>query len=221
MVEDMIQGALFDFSGTLFHLEPTADWLADDPRRDDLLALLTASTRSAEHLPAELAADWARRDLDPETHHSVYVAALTTSDLRVEPALAERLYARMTDPGSWRPYPDTVAALRRLRAAGVRVAVVSNIAWDVREVFRRNDAEELVDEFVLSYVEGVMKPDEKIFTVACQRIGVEPGRTLMVGDSEEADGGAVAVGARFALVDPLPVAERPDALLEILTAEGL
>lgn len=217
----MIRGVLFDFSGTLFRLEPGPEWLADDPRRDDLFALLTASTRAADHLPPELAEDWARRDLDPETHRSVYLAALTTSDMRVEPAVAEVLYERMTDPASWQPYPDTVAALRRLRAAGMRVAVVSNIAWDIREVFRRHGAGDLVDEFTLSYVEGVMKPDAKIFTVACQRIGVEPEQALMVGDSEEADGGAVAVGARFALVDPLPVAERPDALLKVLATEGI
>lgn len=217
----MIRGVLFDFSGTLFRLEPGREWLADDPRRDDLFALLTASTRSADHLPPELAADWARRDLDPETHRSVYLAALTTSDMRVEPAVAEVLYERMTDPASWRPYPDTVETLRGLRTAGVRVAVVSNIAWDIRAVFRRHGAEDLVDEFVLSYVEGVMKPDAKIFAVACQRIGVDPEQALMVGDSEEADGGAVAVGARFAIVEPLPVAERPDALRDVLAAHGL
>ncbi|HEX2131634.1 MAG TPA: HAD-IA family hydrolase [Actinophytocola sp.] len=217
----MIQGALFDYSGTLFRLEPGPEWLADEPRRDELFALLTASTRSAEHLPAELADDWARRDLDPETHRAVYLAALTTSDIPVAPDVAEVLYARMIDPASWRPYPDTVPTLRRLRAAGVRVGVVSNIAWDIREVFRRHDAEDLVDEYVLSYVEGVMKPDAKIFTVACQRLGVDPERTLMVGDSAEADGGAVAIGAEFALVEPSPVAERPDALLDVLGARGL
>jgi HAD superfamily hydrolase (TIGR01493 family) len=217
----MIQGVLFDYSGTLFHLEPGPEWLADDPRRDELFALLTASTRSAEHLPPDLADDWARRDLDPETHRSVYLAALTTSDIPVEPRVAELLYARMTDPASWQPYPDTVPALRRLRDAGVRVAVVSNIAWDIREVFDRHGAADLVDEIVLSYVEGVMKPDEKIFTVACQRLGVEPERTLMVGDSEEADGGAVTIGCDFALVEPLAVADRPDALLKVLATQGL
>ncbi|OLF12484.1 HAD family hydrolase [Actinophytocola xanthii] len=217
----MIEGVLFDYSGTLFHLEPGPDCLAEDPRRDELLALLTASTRSADHLPAELAEDWARRDLDPETHRSVYLAALTTSDIPVAPDVAEALYERMTDPASWVPYPDTVPALRRLRAAGVRVAVVSNIPWDIREVFARHDAEDLVDEFVLSYVEGVMKPDGKIFTVACQRIGVEPERALMVGDSLEADGGATAIGCAFAPVEPLDVADRPDALLSVLSARGL
>jgi HAD superfamily hydrolase (TIGR01509 family) len=217
----MIQGVLFDYSGTLFRLEPGPGWLADEPRRDELFALLTASTRSAEHLPAELADDWARRDLDPETHRAVYLAALTTSDIPVAPDVAEVLYDRMTDPTAWQPYPDTLPALRRLREAGVRVAVVSNIAWDIREVFALHGAEDLVDEYVLSYVEGVMKPDAKIFTVACQRLGIDPSRTLMVGDSEDADGGAVSVGADFALVEPSPTDERPNALLEALDARGL
>lgn len=212
----MTQAVLFDFSGTLFHLEPDAEWLSGDPRRDDLLALLTASTRSADHLPAELSEAWARRDLDPETHRAVYLAALTSSDLEIEPGLAEALYARMTAAESWVPYPDTVPVLRRLRAEGARVAVVSNIAWDIREVFARQDAEDLVDEYVLSFVEGVMKPEPKIFTVACQRLGVDPADALMIGDSEEADGGATAIGCRFAHVEPLYVAQRPRALLDAL-----
>ena len=43
----------------------------------------------------------------------------------------------------------------------------------------------------------------------------------MVGDSEEADGGAVAVGCRFALVDPLPTEQRPDGLIAALSAFGV
>jgi FMN phosphatase YigB (HAD superfamily) len=38
----------------------------------------------------------------------------------------------------------------------------------------------------------------------------------MVGDSEEADGAARALGCAFALVDPLPTADRPDGLVEAL-----
>jgi FMN phosphatase YigB (HAD superfamily) len=44
---------------------------------------------------------------------------------------------------------------------------------------------------------------------------------LMVGDSEEADGGARAVGCAFTLVDPLPTDERPDGLIKALSAAGL
>ncbi|MEN0140303.1 MAG: HAD family hydrolase, partial [Rhodococcus sp. (in: high G+C Gram-positive bacteria)] len=49
----------------------------------------------------------------------------------------------------------------------------------------------------------------------------EPGRTLMIGDSEEADGAARNVGCAFALVEPVPLAERPDGLRNALSAFGL
>lgn len=211
----MIRGVLFDFSGTLFRLEPDPSWSAR------LTDILTASTPVADHLPPELAKGWARRDLDPELHRKVYLAALAASDLRLTPAEAEAAYNRVPDPESWRPYPDTLAALRRLRDKGIPAAVVSNIPWDIRGIFRRHEAEDLVDEFVLSYVEGVMKPDPKIFLVACQRIGVAPADALMVGDSAEADGGAAAVGIRTAIIDPVPSDQRPDSLVSTLDDNGI
>lgn len=84
-------------------------------------------------------------------------------------------------------------------------------------MFRRYGVEDLIGEFVLSYEEGVAKPDPKIFTVACQRIGVAPERALMIGDSPETDGGAAGIGCATAFVDPLPTEERPDALDRIVT----
>jgi HAD superfamily hydrolase (TIGR01509 family) len=211
----MIRGVLFDFSGTLFRLEPDPTW------SDLLIQVLTASTLAADHLPPELADDWARRDLDPDLHRRVYLASLAGSGLGLTPEEAARTYERMLDPVSWRPYPDTRAALERLRDRGVRVAVVSNIPWDIRTVFRANDVEDLVDEYVLSYVEGVMKPDPKIFLTACQRLGVEPADALMVGDNWEADGGAERVGIPTALVDHLPVDQRPHSLTLTLDHYGL
>ncbi|HEY7594679.1 MAG TPA: HAD family hydrolase [Actinophytocola sp.] len=209
----MIRGVLFDFSGTLFRLEPDPAW------SDELISVLTASTLAADHLPAALADDWARRDLDPDLHRSVYLASLAASDLGLSAAEAEATYERMLEPESWRPYPDTGPALERLRDK--KVAVVSNIPWDIRRVFRRYDLDGPVDEFVLSYAEGVMKPDPKIFLVACQRLGVAPDEALMVGDSREADGGAAQVGIRTAIIDHLPSDQRPDALLSTLDEYGL
>jgi HAD superfamily hydrolase (TIGR01509 family) len=211
----MIRGVLFDFSGTLFRLEPDSSW------SPELIDVLTATTSVVDHLPPELAEGWARRDLDPVLHREVYLASLAASGLGLTPAEAEAAYERIPDPDSWRPYPDTRAALARLRNKGIPVAVVSNIPWDIRGVFRRHGTEDLVDEFVLSYVEGVMKPDPKIFLVACQRIGVAPADALMIGDSPEADGGATAVGIRTAIVEHLPSDQRHDALLSTLDANGI
>lgn len=213
----MIRGVLFDFSGTLFHFEPDVDGQPLD--RAQLIETLTSPI--TPNLPSELLEAWDRRDLDPEVHRMVYLAALTSAHPGVSADILELAYEMVPSPASWMPYPDTISALRGLRERGIPVAVVSNIPWDVRGVFERFEAIELVDEFVLSYVEGVMKPDPKIFLTACQRIGVPPEQTLMIGDSEDADGGATAVGCGFVTVARVPPRDRPTALVDALAANGV
>ncbi|MDQ3403914.1 MAG: HAD-IA family hydrolase [Actinomycetota bacterium] len=223
----MIRGVLLDYSGTLFRLEPGADWAREldgpplsEGRQAEILVGLTAPVGPAAHLPADLLDDWNRRDLDPALHRSVHIAALKASGMDTD-GLPEQVYQRILDPASWRPYPDTGDALRALRDNGIPVAVLSNIAWDIRDVFAHNGFDGLVDEFVLSYVEGMVKPDPNIFLLACERIGVAPADALMIGDSAEADGAAAAVGCRFERVEPQATANRPDALVSALRAHGL
>lgn len=117
------------------------------------------------------------------------------------------------------PYPDTVEVLRSLKAHGLRTAIVSNIAFDIRPAFRTAGAE--ADEFVLSFEVGVVKPDPQIFQIALQRLGVSADEAVMVGDSQENDGAARDVGCDFILVDPLPVAERPTGLIDPLRDRGV
>ncbi len=224
-----IRGVLLDFSGTMFRLEINGAWQPDaafdDPepldieRQEQILRVMTAPVEPTVGLPAELRADWALRDLDPEVHRRVNIAVLQASGL-AHPGVAEAFYDRLIDVRSWQPYPDTRAALERLRAARVPIAVVSNIAWDIRRVFDRHGLTDLIDEFVLSYLEGVAKPDQKIFRTACERLGVRPEEALMIGDSAEADGAAAVIGASVAIVPPLPTTERPRALLDALAEHG-
>ncbi|GLW93090.1 HAD family hydrolase [Actinokineospora globicatena] len=227
----VIRGVLLDFSGTLFRLEPgpgavdglrTSDGGALTAERyADLLALMTVPTGVPAHLPADLHDSWHRRDLDPEVHRAAYQASLAHPELGLAEGVASRLYDLMLAPSSWRPYPDTAAALRLLRAKGIPVAVVSNIAWDLRETFAHWDLADLVDEFVLSYAVGVVKPDAKIFEIACERLSVAPADALMIGDSATADGGAARTGCRFERVEPQATANRHDALLGALRAHGI
>ncbi|MGI5503416.1 HAD family hydrolase [Lentzea sp. CA-135723] len=199
-----IRAALFDFSGTLFRLEhPELE------SNGDLMRALTAPVGIADGMDPELVAAWHRRDLDVDVHRWVHVRVL-------EDALvpdAEAFYDQLLHPESWVPYPDTKATLEHLE--DIPVAVVSNIGWDIRTVFELHGLTHLVDEFVLSYEEGVIKPDPKIFTTACERLGVDPRDAVMVGDSQEADGGAEAIGCSFRLVNPVPTSDRPDALLDV------
>jgi HAD superfamily hydrolase (TIGR01509 family) len=211
----MIHGVLFDFSGTLFRFEPGPGWPSDtfdEAVRERLTTVLTAPTLDAEHLPPDLVEAWERRDLDPAVHRTVYLTMLAGSGVELTEEQTESVYLSLSSPEAWQPYPDTVPLLRELRERGVPVAVVSNIAWDIRPMFRKAGVEDLVGEFVMSYVEGVVKPDPAIFELACRRLGIAPADALMVGDSPENDGGAEAVGCATAIVDPVPTARRPTAL---------
>jgi HAD superfamily hydrolase (TIGR01493 family) len=210
-----IRAVLFDFSGTLFRLEHEAL-----EQHGDLMRALTAPVGVADGLTSEMEDAWHRRDLDQDLHREVHVAALEAAGL-TNPGEALAFYERLISAAYWKPYPDTAETLRQVSEAGLRIAVVSNIGWDIRAVLNRHGVAHLVDEVVLSYEEGVIKPDPKIFQVACDRLGVEPADALMVGDSEEADGGAAAVGSKVALVEPLLTADRPGALLAVLQKHGI
>ncbi|OBF46025.1 haloacid dehalogenase [Mycolicibacterium peregrinum] len=225
---DMVSAVLFDFSGTLFRLEEQDSWFAgmavderevDGHVQTELMRRLTAPTGRSVTMTDEQYQAWANRDLAPHLHREAYLHVLRESGLAHHHA--ESLYNRVIDPASWTAYPDTARVFKSLKAQGLRTAVVSNIAFDVRPAFTAIGAAEHVDEFVLSFEVGAVKPDPAIFTTALQRLGVPAQEALMVGDSEEADGGAREVGCQFALVDPLPTEQRPDGLITALQAVGI
>ncbi|GAA5171830.1 HAD family hydrolase [Amycolatopsis dongchuanensis] len=221
---------MFDFSGTLFRLEQNESWLVhltdtdgdplDIEAQAELMRRMTAPTGQVVQLSEEYQHAWENRDLDPALHEKIYLEVLRKSGVpRVEQAKA--LYSRLIDPDEWTPYPDTETALKDTAAKGLKVGVLSNIAFDIRPAFTARGLDQYVDQFVLSFEEGVIKPDPEIFRILLGRLGVAPEEALMVGDSEEADGGARALGCAFALVDPLPTSERTDGLVTALRAHGV
>ena len=208
-----MRAVLFDFSGTLASLEARDDWFTgtgfDASQRANVMDRLTHPTASVTHHA------WEYRDLDPALHREAYLHVLQTSGLADEHA--EELYRLVTDPAEWSVYPDTAFVLTSLRLNGIRTAVVSNIAWDIRPVLTAAE----VDEFVLSFEVGAAKPDPRIFTEALARLDVPAEQALMIGDSEENDGAARELGCSFALVDPLPIANRPTGLIDALRVHGV
>jgi putative hydrolase of the HAD superfamily len=116
--------------------------------------------------------------------------------------IAGRVYEEFGDPGRWRSYDDVKPAFLRLRGAGLRVGVISN--WDRRLEWLLGGLGlgELVDEVVCSAVEGLHKPDPRIFELACKRVGVDASEAAHVGDHHYADiVGASAVGMTPVLID--------------------
>lgn len=212
-----IRGVLFDFAGTLLVPQPAPDWVRavttglgqslDDPELTDLAVRLVAAGRPGgpepAEVPADLAGDYARRDESERLHRSVYEALLG----RVTGAgtdLTRALYDHTCRPAGWIAYPDARAALVALRTAGVGIAVVSNVGFDLRAVFAGHGLAELVDVFVLSCELGVMKPAADPFRAGCDGLGVAAAEALMVGDNPRADGGAVDLGIRTLLLPYSP-----------------
>jgi HAD superfamily hydrolase (TIGR01509 family) len=223
-----VQAVLFDYSGTLFRLEEDDSWFEGievDERQIDghvqaeLMRRLTAPVGQHVEMTPEAYHAWVNRDLAPHLHREAYLHVLRESGLADHHA--ETLYRRVIDPSSWTPYPDTADVLKSLRRQGIKTAVVSNIAFDVRPAFLALGVAEYIDEFVLSFEVGAVKPDAAIFETALSRLGVGAAQAVMVGDSDEADGGARAVGCGFVLVDPLPTAERPEGLRSALAEYGV
>ncbi len=152
------------------------------------------------------------RDYVPErgqTEHARYIRGLAgrlferlnIRQSEADPADHADAIWRLLGPEAFGVFPEVPAVLRRLRAAGYRLAIVSN--W------QRGLAHFCIElgiapwfAHVLSSAEvGFAKPDPEIFLMACRRLQADPGRVLHVGDTLVDDvEGATGAGMPVALV---------------------
>lgn len=223
---------LFDFHGTLATTVDPVSWVITaaaacgvelERMKATILAdrIATAGglpgVSRPQRVPPALAEVWADRDLYEYAHRAAYVGLAATVPCDV-PGLAEAIYERVLVPEGWLPYPDARQALDALRRAGVKLAVVSNIGFDIRPMLDSWQLSGLLDAVVLSYEVGCLKPDPAIFLRACGLLGVEPERTLMVGDTAD-DAGAVAAGCA-ALVMPASAGGSSNGLNRVVRLAG-
>jgi putative hydrolase of the HAD superfamily len=175
-----------------------------------------------------------------ELHREVMLGRLPLEAARVErfrrlfgsldatgcaPAEAAIVYRRAYQAAR-RPVSGAVALLQRLHGR-VRIGIVSNnlLAEQVEKI-RCCGFERFVDALVVSEDVGVAKPDPRIFLIALERLGCEPGEALMVGDSWSADVlGARAAGLRGIWFNPhglaCPEPGFSDAIAALEPAEAL
>jgi putative hydrolase of the HAD superfamily len=106
---------------------------------------------------------------------------------------------RVRDSIRYRPFPDVLPILRRLREWGKALAVVSN--WDpaLPTLLTELGLAEFFAFILPSAEVGVEKPDGRIFSLALQRLGLKPQEVVHIGDQYEAD----VVGARAVGITPI------------------
>lgn len=126
--------------------------------------------------------------LDDEGFEDAFAAALSEAGGgQVEPrGLLARLERHM---GLDEPMVDLV---REVRAGGVPVALVSNSLG--RNCYARVDLDDLFDVTVISGQVGVRKPSRRIYSIACERLGVDPEQCVLVDDLEHNLVGATRLG---------------------------
>lgn len=142
--------------------------------------------------------------------------------LNIHPPVREEVFwsiiKAFEDPASYELYPDALPTLTALKAAGYRLAIISNWGWHLPELCETLGLTPHFEQIFTSARLGVAKPNPRIFQYALETLDVRPDEAIHIGDSFAADiVGASNVGIRpLWLVRP---AEQPlydEARLKLL-----
>eukprot|EP00271_Cylindrocystis_brebissonii_P015581 TRINITY_DN38514_c0_g1_i1.p1 TRINITY_DN38514_c0_g1~~TRINITY_DN38514_c0_g1_i1.p1 ORF type:complete len:430 (-),score=15.84 TRINITY_DN38514_c0_g1_i1:390-1679(-) len=101
---------------------------------------------------------------------------------------AEEVYEYYTSAQAWRLIdPEASHVFAALRAAGVKLAVVSNFDTRLRQVLRGLGCDEWFDALAVSAEVHAEKPNRAIFSHACDLLQVDPHEAVHVGDDRRND----------------------------------
>jgi HAD superfamily hydrolase (TIGR01549 family) len=126
-----------------------------------------------------------------------------------------------TELASLQLYPEVIGVLTTLRASGVRIGIVSNLAAPYAEPLLRL-LPFVADACAWSFDVGHLKPDPRIFSWICERLDVAPDEALMVGDTFADDyEGALASGLNALHLERRERGSRPKAAATIHSLDGI
>lgn len=199
----MIRGVLFDVDDTLVDTRGAfrhalasvaADYLGDV----DHDALLTAWRADAggwyrAHTRGEMSHREQRHRRANDLHALFGGTLLDDEAYDVWDAAFERHFR-----DGWTAHPDALPALAALDAMGLPYGGLSNAAHAYQELKLAACGLERVPMLVGVDTIGVGKPDPRVFTLACERLGFAPEEVAYVGDEFDVDPLA-AVGAGLGL----------------------
>ena len=201
-----LRAVIFDLDDTLF-----------DDTSCTHVGLRALSDRHALGVsPAELFARHAAhiRAIDPLlfrgelTAHGARVLRFTRllTDLGVPDADGEAATVTYREAyrAAWAPLPGAADVLRDLRAAGLRLAVLTYYVREVQALkLAHFGLDALVDAVLCVEEVPAAKPDPRAYHAACAALAVTPGQAVMVGASWEKDvQGARRAGLRAVWVNP-------------------
>ncbi len=125
-----------------------------------------------------------------------YRNLLRTAGVELKDALLQKMLE--LDVNSWsRVNPDTVKLMEDLKAAGIKIAILSNMPHDFLSMkFNDLDVFTLPDVFVFSCNTGWIKPEKEIYDILIEECALEADELVFFDDIQKNIDGALASGIR-------------------------
>lgn len=170
----------------------------------DLARFHSAERTARLHLTGRLADPTPPPEMDAwRGYFSTLLHGLGIPEERRRDAGRHLWSAHLRDHMWTRTDPATPRALSRLRERGYRLGVVSNADGRMASALETAGLADFFEFVVDSHAVGVEKPDARIFEMAVERMALDPGECLYVGDLYAVDVvGSRSAGLRPVLVDP-------------------
>jgi putative hydrolase of the HAD superfamily len=117
----------------------------------------------------------------------IYERMLVDLGLPARDGLRDTLYRGFTDLRNYGLFDDVVPALEALGGTGRTLGVVSNYEPWLEDLLVAEGVSDLLPIRAISGIEGIEKPDPRLFELALDRAGVDARDAAYVGDNPEFD----------------------------------
>jgi putative hydrolase of the HAD superfamily len=206
----MIEMVFFDAGETILHPYPSfpdlfARTCAEHGLSVEPEQVRALQSRLGPHL-IEVAEDSGVEDAslsaDASKEFWTYLYRRLLSGLGLDVSLAGELYRVFSDSRSYKLFDDARPTLDQLEADGYRLGLISNFEGWLEKMLVELEVGHVFEVSVISGVEGVEKPDPRIYEIALTKAAVSPANTVHVGDSVKFDvEPAKSVGMHAVLID--------------------
>lgn len=207
-----VQAVVFDLGGVLTESPMTAfaAYEAEASLPDGLIRRLNSTDPDTNAW-----ARYERRELDESGFRAAFEGEAAAAGYTVD---AGRVLAALA--GELRP--AMVAAVGRLKAAGLPLALLSNNVAPMPRAGRLGELLALFDAVVESSVEGIRKPEPAIYPLAVQRLSAAVGRAIEPADCAYLDDLGINLKPARALgMHTIKVVDPDAALTELAELTGI
>jgi putative hydrolase of the HAD superfamily len=152
-----------------------------------------------------------RGELTMPEFYAAFDAEMAAAGVQVSGAVIMQRLASATDVR-----PQALSAIRKLRAAGRKVAALTNNWANEDQGSKMDVLRSEFDVFIESTRVGLRKPDPRIYQLACSELGVQPTEAVFLDDI-----GLNLKGARALGMTTIKVVSLPEALSELQSVVGI